>query len=304
MSSSPDKEKEVARQLRLDLAWDEAVQKTADSPPEEVVDSEDVVRQDSEPPEMQEVEPEAGESTVAVEAEVADDELGQREEAADPAEEASSEKAPPDDCAEPDTSVDVHSGAVIEVRAAERTLPQILMDARAAKNLPVSTVSRETKVAPLLIEHLETGRYDLLPPFVYSSGHLRHLCGLYELDAEALVERLSEAMEDQTAGGSFAVTAQESESCSKVRYTLGTGGGLGKRPRRISIPGMIVSALLVLLLVVIIAAVVAQRMHSGKGGSDGPNTTGTEIGEQAPKIDLRPFIENQELPLEPLDIPN
>ena len=66
---------------------------------------------------------------------------------------------------------------------------------------------------------------------------------------------------------------------------------------------MIVSTLLVLLLVVIIASVVAQRIHSNKSDADNSTSTGAEPGEQTPEIDLCPFIDNQELPLRPLDIP-
>ena len=68
------------------------------------------------------------------------------------------------------------------------TLGERLKKFRAQKCLPVSEVSRLTKIQPKYIEYLEEGEYDKLPADVYVRGFLRSYADFLGLDEAALIK--------------------------------------------------------------------------------------------------------------------
>jgi transcriptional regulator with XRE-family HTH domain len=113
---------------------------------------------------------------------------------------------------------------------------------RELRGLPRQEVARLTKLAPAVIEALESGDASRMPPRAYVIGYLRSYAGAVGLDADDLVLRWQEA--DGPEAGATAATRKTGRV---LRIAVGTLAGavllglvlgllFARRPRPLSAP--------------------------------------------------------------------
>ena len=80
----------------------------------------------------------------------------------------------------------VHSGDTL---SQEKTVGEILLEAREKANLSLEDVSEETKIPKKMLEHLETDNFEAFPARVYARGFLKTYASLLGLDVEYMLNK-------------------------------------------------------------------------------------------------------------------
>lgn len=76
-----------------------------------------------------------------------------------------------------------------DLQASRRQFGTLLRTTRAARELPLDEIARVTRIPLRSLEHLEHGRFDLLPADVFVRGFLRSYAQCVGLDADDIVRR-------------------------------------------------------------------------------------------------------------------
>jgi cytoskeletal protein RodZ len=158
-----------------------------------------------------------------------------------------------------DTPVDPRAEAV-------RAFGRYLLRERDLRGLSPDDVARVTRLAPAVIEAIESGDPERMPPRGYLVGYLRSYAGAVGLDADDVVLRYQEAagVEDPEPSAPAARPAARSGSQSLVPAS--------PRARR----------WVAIVAVVAVLAAAAVLIGSRRGSGDGSGLKGRKSSEKAP----------------------
>lgn len=155
----------------------------------------------------------------------------------------------------PDPAADPRPDAV-------RAFGRYLLRERELRGLSSEVVARVTRLAPAVIESIESGDPDRMPPRGYLVGYLRSYAGAVGLDPDDVVLRYQEAAgieEPEPAPGPARAGARSISAPSPGRRRL---------------------LAIVAVIAVLVAAAVAIGMR--RGGSDPSEIRGRKSSERAP----------------------
>ena len=155
----------------------------------------------------------------------------------------------------PETPVDPRAEAV-------RAFGRYLLRERELRGLSPEDVARVTRLVPAVIDAIESGDVDRMPPRGYLVGYLRSYAGAVGLDPDDVVLRYQEAAgaeEPEPAPGAARAGSRSIATPSPVRR------------RWVAI---------VAVLAVLVAAAVAIGVRRGRG--DGGELRGRKSSERAP----------------------
>ncbi|MEY2669576.1 MAG: hypothetical protein RJA59_2214 [Pseudomonadota bacterium] len=155
----------------------------------------------------------------------------------------------------PDPAVDPRPDAV-------RAFGRYLLRERELRGLSPEVVARVTRLAPTVIEAIESGEPDRMPPRGYLVGYLRSYAGAVGLDPDDVVLRFQEAAgieEPEASPGPARAGARSIAAPSPGRRRLYAS---------------------VAIVVVLVAAAVAIGMR--RGGGDSQEIRGRKTSERAP----------------------
>ncbi len=76
-----------------------------------------------------------------------------------------------------------------ETLSQEKTVGEILLEAREGANLSLEDVSEETKIPKRMLEYLETDNFEAFPARVYARGFLKSYASLLGLDVEYILNK-------------------------------------------------------------------------------------------------------------------
>jgi cytoskeletal protein RodZ len=150
---------------------------------------------------------------------------------------------------------------------AVRAFGRYLLRERDLRGLSAEDVARVTRLALTVIEAIEAGDPERMPPRGYLVGYLRSYAGAVGLDADDVVLRYQEAAgfeEPEPAPGAVRAGAAR----------------VGARPGAVASPGKRRLAIVAILVVLLVAAAVAVGMRRGSG--DGGEVHGRRSSERAP----------------------
>jgi cytoskeletal protein RodZ len=128
-------------------------------------------------------------------------------------------------------------------------------------------VARVTRLALTVIDAIESGDPERMPPRGYLVGYLRSYAGAVGLDPDDVVLRYQEAV-----GPEEAEPAQGAARAAAARA--------GARPSVVSSPGKRRFAAIAILVAVLVAAAVAVGLRRGGGGAG--EVHGRKSSERAP----------------------
>jgi cytoskeletal protein RodZ len=162
----------------------------------------------------------------------------------------------------PETAPDPRPEAV-------RAFGRHLLRERDLRGLSAEDVARVTRLALTVIEAIEAGDPERMPPRGYLVGYLRSYAGAVGLDADDVVLRYQEAVgveEPEPAPGAARAAAAR----------------VGARPSVLASPGKRRFAAIAILVAVLVAAAVAVGLRRGGGGGDAGEVHGRKSSERAP----------------------
>lgn len=87
--------------------------------------------------------------------------------------------------------VDTHEHMPKQITSAD--IGYALKSAREELGISLVEISDKTRIAASYLEHIEAGRFDLLPSAAYVKGFLRNYCQIVHVDPAPLIEALSQA---------------------------------------------------------------------------------------------------------------
>ena len=143
-----------------------------------------------------------------------------------------------------------------------RAFGRYLLRERELRGLSPDVVARVTRLAPAVIEAIESGEPDRMPPRGYLVGYLRSYAGAVGLDPDDVVLRYQEAAgieEPEAAPGPARAGARSIAAPSPGRRRMLT---------------------IVALIAVLVAAAVAIGLR--RGGGDSPEIRGRKSSDRAP----------------------
>lgn len=155
----------------------------------------------------------------------------------------------------PDPAAELRPDAV-------RAFGRYLLRERELRGLSPEVVARVTRLAPAVIEAIESGEPDRMPPRGYLVGYLRSYAGAVGLDPDDVVLRYQEAAgieEPEPAPGPARAGARSIAAQSPGRRRMLT---------------------IVAIVAVLVAAAVAIGLRRGSG--DSPEIRGRKTSERAP----------------------
>ena len=195
--------------------------------------------------------------------------------------------------------------AVVALGDVSLTVGERLQEARGAANMTVSQVAQKTKIPKQIVEYLETDRTEHLPPAIYTRSYLTQLCREYAIAPDPILEEYdrmtSAAGGEEAHGKGFVVTAHDSESGSRVEYTIPGREGMPKKPAT-SPTVYLVSGVIIGLVVLVLSALAIYHFRHTDGETGNAADTAATI-ETTPGIDLEKFVVPQQLPQKELPVP-
>ncbi|MBT3378342.1 MAG: hypothetical protein HN742_10905 [Lentisphaerae bacterium] len=241
----------------------------------------------------------------AEEAEAPPEESEESEESEETAIEDESDTAPPETATPADDTPLPEDVQIIELSTVEMTLGQRLMESRGACNLTITNVAQKTRIPKYIIEQIETDRIKQLPPPIYTRSYVAQLCREYGIDPQPILSELDQLLqrrEDEDDSHRLVVTAQNSESGSKVRYRL--AGRRGPNGNRVITPTMLAVAATVAVLTLLVVAGLGLRQWRKHRRKMDVIEAVEAVPMPGTPVDLEEFIIPQQLPLKELAIPS
>jgi len=136
-----------------------------------------------------------------------------------------------------------------EILSQERTVGEILLEAREKAGLSLEDVSGETKIPRRMLEYLETDNFDAFPARVYARGFLKSYAELLGLDVDYILNKfeVQTTQDHKSRGDMWEIETEVVEE-------------------RIAPPGLIKKVLVAIVVIVVLFIVIKALV----GGRDEP----------------------------------
>jgi len=136
-----------------------------------------------------------------------------------------------------------------EILSQERTVGEILLEAREKVGLSLEDISGETKIPKRMLEYLETDNFDAFPARVYARGFLKSYAELLGLDVDYILNKfeVQTTQDHKSRGDMWEIETEVVEE-------------------RIAPPGLIKKVLVAIVVIVVLFVVIKALV----GGGDEP----------------------------------
>jgi len=170
----------------------------------------------------------------------------------------------------------------------ELSIAEILLEARAKKQLTIRDVAERTNIQANIIKSLEkNGTVINLAP-IYLKSRIKSLCQEYQIDHEPVLKKYIQGLSEEEQDNNFNTSGQ---------YGIEETGFLFDKKKKLKLSMLISGVALLGVVIVVILGIAHTKIFNKKNSSNSANQKEQQI------IDWNDFATPRQLPVEELEIP-